>query len=1122
MKVLAMIAAVFLAVLLIGSLAPPAGAVTWLTVNGVTSGTVNTPGAIALRCNTSAPNATVRFVIGCDLNGNGQLDASEPVMGIMGTVTDQGWTDEDAGVGTVQLTSPIPVYVGGSLVVQAVDENGTTVGHVYSMNYVHPGQYIAGTVLNSDGTPGAGLMVATTSFSEGAGTVYFTDAGGNFVLYLPAGRQAVTVAANTEGGGFSSTSRSVPAATWLDLAAGEAKTGVHLTFWRAAGHDITGTVTEQDSGHPAPGALVVAGNASTYDEAYTLTNINGQYSLRATPGTWMVSTWVRGDAGPYGDAAPQQTTVDANDVTVNLSLPRFANRIYGIVTRSGGIVLSGLGVEAENTTTWDYYESTTNGLGRYEIWAPAGDYDVFPYDDTDNYTLLASGVRSMTIPADQRVDFTMLQCTYTISGRSLFAGTSTGMPYTEISADDTVFQYWAWFGATTDGQGNYTIKVPTSNFDVSAYNRMYDAFAGPTNINVPPSQSGINFSLTPVHVAPTLSEGAVSPASGGVGGQVFTFSVKYASTDGTVPADVYVVIDTWPHPMQITDPVDFTAGTVFTYQTTLTAGTHYFWFGALDSQMLDARLPAAGSLSVTAVAGGTLSGTVLKNISGGVPVANASVQLKFGATVVGSDQTDASGHYSIIAPPGTYTAVVSSALCMTLEVAGVTITANQTTARDFLLEASGIVAGKVTAAAGGAPIEGAHVQLTLSGDSVTRAVDTDSNGDYRIDQDLPGGTYTMVVTKPYFDTITRPGVALTPGLLVTQNFALTATGVLMGQVRIAGTSTVIANATVQAYLGGVMKGSATSDASGVYQIGSLAAGSYTVLAAQAGYVRQTKPGIAVTTGVTTYVNFALAVSGKLRGQVLDKADGTPIVGAVVSARTGGVVQATGVTTAPYGIYEIASDLPAGTYTMLASKTGYVDQGKIGIVVNAGGTTYVNFSLGKICLSGQVRQMGTTTALKGATVGAYLGSATTPSATATTDVNGIYQIGGLTTGAYTVIASKSGYVKQTKPGISVTAGGMTYVNFALSLSGKLMGQVWDKVSGQPILGATVSARSGGVVQATGTTVGPYGIYQISSDLPAGTYTMLCTKSGYNDFGRLGIVVTAGATTYVNFPMQSNVE
>jgi hypothetical protein len=431
----------------------------------------------------------------------------------------------------------------------------------------------------------------------------------------------------------------------------------------------------------------------------------------------------------------------------------------------------------------------------------------------------------------------------------------------------------------------------------------------------------------------------------------------------------------------------------------------------------------------------------------------------------------------------------------------------------FRQAAKGGIAGQVRIHGTTTGIAGATVEAAAGG-VVKASATTDANGMYSISALLPGA-YDVTARKQGYASQTQAAVAVGVGQTASVNFELDVV-CLTGQMRAAVTGVNLAGATVAAYQGDVLKGSATSNAAGIYQIGNLAAGTYTVVASKSGNVRQTKPGIAVAAGAPTYVNFALAVSGKLTGQVVDRVSGAPIIGAAVAARTGGVVQATGVTTAPYGVYDIASDLPAGTYTMLASKAGYVDQGKIGIVVSAGATTYVNFGLGKICLMGQVRQAGTTTALAGVTVAAYQGDLLKGSGT--TDANVIYQIGGLATGAYTVVASKTGYVKQTKPGISVTASEVTYVNFALGVSGKLMGQVWFYDNGQPIIGATVSARTGGVVQATGTTVGPYGIYTISSDLPAGTYTMLCTAPGYQDFGRLGIVVTAGNTTYVNFPMR----
>ena len=431
----------------------------------------------------------------------------------------------------------------------------------------------------------------------------------------------------------------------------------------------------------------------------------------------------------------------------------------------------------------------------------------------------------------------------------------------------------------------------------------------------------------------------------------------------------------------------------------------------------------------------------------------------------------------------------------------------------FPQAAPGSIGGQVRVRGTTTNIQGATVEASIGG-VVKGSATTDANGMYSIPSLRPGA-YDVTARKQGYAAQTDSGVDLGVGQTVNSSFSLDALS-LSGQVRQAGTSLYLVGATVAAYQGDVLKATALTDVNGIYEIGGLVTGTYTVIASKAGYVRQPKPGIAVTAGAATYVNFGLAVTGKLKGQVLDRVSGTPIVGATITARTGGVVWATGVTTAPYGVYEIASDLPAGTYSLLATKTGYLDQGKIGIVVSAWATTYVNFNLDQVCLKGQVRQAGTSINLAGAAVAAYDGA--TLKATATTDASGIYQIGGLATGTYTVIASKAGYVKQTKPGIAVTAGVATYVNFNLQVSGKLKGQVTNKVGGAPIIGATISARTGGVVRATGTTVAPYGVYEIASDLPAGTYTMLCTKAGYQDFGRIGIVVTSGATTYVNFPLQ----
>jgi hypothetical protein len=311
------------------------------------------------------------------------------------------------------------------------------------------------------------------------------------------------------------------------------------------------------------------------------------------------------------------------------------------------------------------------------------------------------------------------------------------------------------------------------------------------------------------------------------------------------------------------------------------------------------------------------------------------------------------------------------------------------------------------------------------------------------------------------------------------------------------------------YRGGALVGSPTTTAYSDTGLSPSTTYSYTVKAADAAGNLSADSNTASATTPAPPGSF-----GTLMGQVTDRGTTTVLVGATVGAYQADVLKASSTSNAE-GIYTINQNLAAGTYDLIASAPGYISQVKARINVAGGVTTYINFFLNRSVVMGQVVAAGATTPLAGAAVGAYQNEALKAAATA--DANGIYQIIGLPSGSYTVIAARAGYVKQTKPGMIVTAGSITYVNFNLGVSGKLMGQVLDRVSGAPLIGAVVYARSSGVVWATGITTAPYGVYEITSDLPAGTYSMWCTHPGYQDQGKINNVVTAGATTYVNFAL-----
>ncbi|UCH34793.1 MAG: carboxypeptidase regulatory-like domain-containing protein, partial [Armatimonadota bacterium] len=182
------------------------------------------------------------------------------------------------------------------------------------------------------------------------------------------------------------------------------------------------------------------------------------------------------------------------------------------------------------------------------------------------------------------------------------------------------------------------------------------------------------------------------------------------------------------------------------------------------------------------------------------------------------------------------------------------------------------------------------------------------------------------------------------------NFNLEPVTWLKGQVRDGAAQGPLPGATVDIFKDGLLWQSTSSGSPwGVYEIyltlhDGLPANDCIVRASKQGYVRQYKWGVDIPLGEATYVNFNLQPSGKLRGQVRDRVTGVPIIYAVVRAYHGGLLWATAMTTPPWGVYEIDSDLPEGTYVVQAIRPGYLPQAKWPVQVSAGSTTYVNFFL----------------------------------------------------------------------------------------------------------------------------------------------------------------------------------
>jgi subtilisin family serine protease len=219
----------------------------------------------------------------------------------------------------------------------------------------------------------------------------------------------------------------------------------------------------------------------------------------------------------------------------------------------------------------------------------------------------------------------------------------------------------------------------------------------------------------------------------------------------------------------------------------------------------------------------------------------------------------------------------------------------------------------------------------------------------------------------------------------------------------------VASALVSA--GGV---TAFTDSSGLFRLGNLPPGTYTITVNSPHWSTQS-----ITAGVAAGAdtNVLVTVGGsyaRFAGTVTD--GGSPVAGAIVQALSGGLIKAT-ATTDPGGQYTLW--LPnGGGYDIRASAVGRQSSTVFGQFAGNGGLTGVNISLPKLgTIFGVVRD-GAQRPISGAQIFIDNGSFSTG---AVTDGNGNYSTIGMPAGNYSVTASAGGQPDTTVNGVSVNSG-----------------------------------------------------------------------------------------------------
>jgi hypothetical protein len=244
---------------------------------------------------------------------------------------------------------------------------------------------------------------------------------------------------------------------------------------------------------------------------------------------------------------------------------------------------------------------------------------------------------------------------------------------------------------------------------------------------------------------------------------------------------------------------------------------------------------------------------------------------------------------------------------------------------------TGGVVGQVTDSSGNS-ITGATVTVG------TQSFTTDYSGLFWF-RSVAAGDYTITVAASGYTTQSL-NAAVAPGADTPFSVMM---GVSYGDINgtVTDLGSPVSGAIVQALSSGLVIGTAVTDSNGQYSLWVPPGSGYSVQASQIGRSTTTLSSYSVAAGGSVTVNLALpGFYGAIAGTVQDT-NGNAISGAQVSASSSTI--SGGATTTASGAYSITG-LPAGTYSVTATKTNYSTGTDSNVPVSTDTVTTVNFQL----------------------------------------------------------------------------------------------------------------------------------------------------------------------------------
>lgn len=764
------------------------------------------------------------------------------------------------------------------------------------------------------------------------------------------------------------------------------------------GGTIDGTVTDAITTIPISGATIRIFQGTELIQT-AMTDGLGFYSVAdLAPGNYIVLASASGYQTQFQGAHVQVSITTTVDFALESSPGAISGTVIDSLTSNP---IGGALVEVYDGSVVVGF-ADTDGSGNYTISDLA----------VGNYTVIASatGYQSKTVGAGVISSATTTVNLALNPGAGIIVGTvidsSTNNPI--AGASIKVFQGITLVASVlTDTNGQYVIEgVASDTYLVSANANNYRLQIKGTAVTAH-SATVVNFNLNsnPGTIAGQVIDAVTSNPISGATINVYIDQVLVASAI-TDPNGNYQIPNLVPE--------DFTVNASKPNYQTQTLGA-----------TVSANTTTIVNFSLLSNPG-AIVGQVKDSLTSN-PIVGAKISVLSGMTVIGTSLTDSNGGYTIgQLAPGQYTVIANAGRDYQIGIQGAAVIASSVTVVNFALQPDpGIIAGTVTNATNGNPIQGTTI-LVFSRFTVVASTLTDANGSYSI-AGLAPGNYTVVAKAANY-SLSYAEAIVNAHLTTIVNFSLTSNpGMISGTVTDAVTTAPIAGAAIQLRSGFTLISTAITDASGNYQFFDLAPDTYTVAAVATGFQRQLKIAT-VNSDQTAVVNFSLNSNpGAIAGTVTDAITTNPIPNATIIVFQGTTLIDFTITDAN-GNYTIPGLAP-GNYTVLAIAKGY--QSAFSTEVAAAGTTTIaDFALLSTpgAIAGIVTDGCTGTPVPGTIIIVQDGS--TIVGFALTDANGDYSIDSLAPGHYTVTAIKKDFLVGSASAV-VTANAITIVNFSLT-------------------------------------------------------------------------------------------